>query len=245
MAKGMIMGSGGGGNDPFAVIGVICRSSDTVTCQNEYGEALTPQTGSTQHVFQIPEAGTWTVAAGDRSKEIEIENEGQCEKVQLAKIDLLHGTSFDVNWSPVAASTYVSTTGTMAAPSVQQTANGAKLILTKSSGYGYGSFMTANKVNMTPYTSLHFDLKETNICFSGSTGLDIKVNIASAVNGYYNTDVVYQRTITVAAAGNYLNQVIDLASINGEYYVAVEIKVRYLASDNNTSSFYIDNVYLE
>lgn len=81
-----------GGTEMFAAIGVTYSAGSTLTCTNvETGEILTanPKTeGNTQWVFAIPEVGTWTVKAGEKSVNVSITKEGQFETVNLASLVL-------------------------------------------------------------------------------------------------------------------------------------------------------------
>ena len=72
-----------GGTKLFAAIGVTYPAGSTCTCSNGT-KTLKAKNTSGQWVFAIPEAGTWTVTAGDKSRSVSITKEGQFESVNLA-----------------------------------------------------------------------------------------------------------------------------------------------------------------
>lgn len=86
-----------GGTKLFAAIGVTYPEGSTCTCTNGT-KTLKAKNTSGQWVFAIPEAGTWTVVAGSKSKKVSINTEGQCEIVNLAETVLWEaGTEYNTN----------------------------------------------------------------------------------------------------------------------------------------------------
>ena len=80
-----------GGAKLFAAIGVKFSAGSLLTCSCvENGRVLTAKTTSdqTDYVFAVPNAGTWTVAAGAKSKSFNIIKEGQFETANFSELVL-------------------------------------------------------------------------------------------------------------------------------------------------------------
>lgn len=78
-----VLGSG----VPFAVIGVTCPVGATCTCSNG-SKTYTKKNATGKVLFQVPQAGTWTVTITDgsssKSETVKITTKGQVETVELA-----------------------------------------------------------------------------------------------------------------------------------------------------------------
>jgi len=241
MGHGFIMGAGGGGSDMFAAIAVEYEQGLSCTCTNGIS-SLDPADTSGQYIFAIPSTGNWTVTSGNFTKTVAITGRGQCEKVRLTRRMLLHGTSYDETWNRSATTGHNYSSGSGLVPTVTLTSDGAHLEMPAGSGYRFGCFHTDQKINLTNYDFLRFDLKLVNIVMSGSDiGRSLHVWITSNVSdAKFGASVVKDWVIDTQENGNYTNQLISLAGITGEYYIAVDVHVRASAT-----SFYLDNVYLE
>lgn len=72
----------GGGSKLSAAIGVTYPAESTCICTNGTKTLVSKATNG-QWVFPIPKEGKWTVLAGDKSREVEINSLGQCVVINL------------------------------------------------------------------------------------------------------------------------------------------------------------------
>lgn len=147
--------AGGIGGKPFAIIGVTYPAGSTVTCTNG-AKTLTSKETAGKAMFVIPSAGTWTVKAvkgsQSASKAVSITAEGQVETVVLV-YDLILFDGAD-NTVVTGGLKFQHETGTLAWTSDVLIADGK----IKFDNASYNAVYTANKIDITKYSTLYVDL---------------------------------------------------------------------------------------
>lgn len=237
MASNLPDKGSGGGQNSFAVIGVIYPSGSTLTCTNGI-VTLTAETTSGNWGFVIPSAGIWTVTATDgtdtASETVAITAEGQFVNVELS---YWNGELYDTG------NEFTDVTGGWVADALGQQTGGWKEVaptLTKGSASmtvqmstkeGNGCVHMENSVDMSKFTTL-----EANISgFSGGTDIvdQSYMSIYKKGNNPYHAAAA---KITILSAGTFT---LDIGALSGEYDVAFGC-----ANNTKTMEYSIEKVRL-
>ena len=213
------------GTKLFAAIGVTYPAGSTATC-SKGTKTLTAKNTSGQWVFAIPEAGTWTVTAGNKSQSVIISDEGQFESVNLASLYLVK------NGEPLIGFTELSPVGGRV--TIGDT-------ITFSSGEQ--AIRSTDKIDCTKYTKLIAAVNVTSrehdypfnvVVSDNSTSYEayIQLNPANAPSPV----LAYAQKKPVD--NNVLNVVeLDISTITGSHYVGIGLA--YIPGST------VENFYLE
>lgn len=208
--KGPIIGIGGAGTKLFAAIGVTYLAGSTLTCTNGT-KTLTAKTTTGEWVFAIPEAGTWTVTAGSKSKSVNITTEGQFEKVNLSELVLFDGgdnTAVTGGWGIKGHNV----------PNISKVTVGDELYITitgtTGTNYKVWPIYPQNTIDLSEHSTMKVNVKAgSNISgvFSLAILTDIEIN-----QGFASGDPLAQTYIT--GTGEFS---LDISEITGKCYPCI------------------------
>lgn len=142
----------GGGAKIFAAIAVSFPEGSTCTCSKD-GKVITAKNTGGKWIFQIPEAGTWVVAATDgkesASQEVVISAAGETAKVELEYRDyVIHNGILKADFN-ISTST-----------ATYEVVNGALVFKSTKASSGNGNiniYANGNNIDMTKRAVLKFD----------------------------------------------------------------------------------------
>lgn len=224
----MIYVLSGAGTKLFAAIGVTYPAGSTVTCTNGT-KTLTAKTTSGQWVFAIPEAGTWTVTAGTKSKSVAITTEGQFESVNLAEIVLYDGENGGV--STLAGSfIYLRDSDTADESGYKITFNTNNMVLPGVYNYTrFNALATGNKIDLSEaktlylsYTAAH-NSTDSSSSNNSSTTQYFGVTTTSLSNNTTSKPTSSAAAkVNIADAASEATISLDISSISDSCHVFVE-----------------------
>jgi hypothetical protein len=220
----------GGGTKLFAAIGVTYPVGSTLTCTNGT-KTLTAKTTSGQWVFAVPEAGTWTVTSGTKSKSVSITKEGQFETVNLAQEYLFKENEGVVSEWDALLGGY-----SQAAVTAQKmTLFGGDAVYNSSSA----AVTTNNAVNLDGFTKLIFDMQTDMVANQGAYAW-VGVSAKKFTRGPESSTISKSNSAayTELSATNRDRVVVDISDLSGNYYV-------FAASDGMKIETTVYNVWLE
>lgn len=206
----------GGVGTPFAVIGVTYPEGSTCTC-SDGTKTLTAKGTSGRAIFNIPYAATWTVSCTNgtdtASQDVSITAEGQSESVAL----LYELYLFD------NGEQYTDTTGGWGSNSENKNntkfeiGNTLRIYSTSDSGRALTTLCTANKLNLSAFETVKFDLESTHDASSGTPYFALSVidDIPAYLSEPNYAAVNKITTLTRQTVS------LDISSVSGEYRVAL------------------------
>lgn len=227
----------GGAKEIFAAIGAAYPVGSVCTCTN--GEkTLTAKDTTGQFIFNIPEAGTWTVSCTDgektRSKSVAINAEGESANVALSYglsivLGGVHDTSVIGGWT--ATSKKFSSDATAKKPSLTSTASKLALQIDGTDYHNWrGGIITNNDIDFDAYDTITFKGE-----YSSGYSSRLVLSVLDRDNSYLMTNNVadvYAVNIssnTAHAKGNFA-VTLDVSAIKGSYALAIGIGVQNINS---------------
>lgn len=211
-----------GTEKPFAIIGVTYPEGSTCTCSKDE-IVLTLESTNGEDFFFIPEAGTWVVTAGSKSKSVSITTEGQFEKVNLSELILFDGgdnTAVTGGWGIKGHNT----------PDTSKVTVGNELYITitgtQGANYKVWPIYPINTIDLSEHSTMKAYIKAgSNI--SGVFSLAILTNID--INyAFASGDPLAQAYITSAGENS-----LDISSVTGKCYPCI---VGEISSGGGTSA---------
>lgn len=212
----MIYVVSGGGTKLFAAICVTYPAGSACTCTGNDKTWTAPDTAG-QWVFAIPETGTYTVAAGGKSKVVTINAQGQGVFVNLSGIQLFSdgtdNTAVTGGWTATGNNVSASSVSIASGLLTFQNVAGA-------SDNGQWYVGPKNKIELSDYNILRVQIS--------SLGASNNQYIGIAASQTYAAIVGSDNKLTANTPGLYE---LDISALQGSFYVG-------FASYQNTANNY-------
>lgn len=200
------------GDAPFKAFITVTYPKGTCTVSN--GTTALSHSGGGTHTFTVNKKGTWTVTAQYstivKTANVNITYRGQVASVTLSYTLLLYdnGTNYtDVTGGWVSrAIGYSSQFNTPVKPTISYKSDYMRIVQGDDSYYQNGIVSTKNKIDLTPYVRVKFELKAVTTINDGSRAY-IQINDSF---GTYRTDGMIASTSQIRTSGTYTRSLVDV-----------------------------------
>lgn len=183
------------GGRMYAAIRVTYKAGETCTCTNGT-RTLTAKNTSGVWLFAVPSAGTWTVKAGSKTKDVSITAESQYASANLDESRLIiDGSGYAEGYSLTAVSGSASV-------------NSAGVVELKGAS-GVAAYFYFDELDVTNYTVMKVKVKGYTVC---SYGIGNDSSLSASVKGEKNNTEA--ETLSL-----------DLSNIEGKYRPAVHVSL--------------------
>lgn len=203
-------GGAGGSVKHYAAVSVTYPAGAILTCSNG-SKVLTAGDTSGKWMFTLPSAGEWTVTAtkdgSTKSQTVTISAQGQHESVVLSFTLVI----FD-------AGTYAAETGGFKPSGAN--VDGLLKAIASTGGTSLVTYAvySNNLIDLTEYTTLHFQIAESNIGYQGIG--DRRLGISSTASGTVGNFVL---EVASNAVGE---RTIDISDLSGAYAILLYVSCR-------------------
>lgn len=209
------------GGKSFAIIGVVYSEGSTCTCAKG-DKVLTLKDTDGKGFFAVPEAGDWTVTAGDRSETVSITEEGQVESLNLASFYIFksgeglaegysiygkaYGGGVVGNWTPIINDSFI-----------QSTESGSR------------TWAIAEPVDLRKYKVLKARVLLNRVDLNGGAKMVLGVTTTQLSN-HKLSNILTSAEIGSESVGQETIMSVDISNINDSFYIGwdMEYTINYV-----------------